>query len=262
MVGENYLDRAIATIDDLVRRLQTGEFSSAATASSVNGTVKAPPSDAAHRPEKAKKTALNRDSISEPASANKPAPAAASGPVEGAALFSKAHLVVARVLSAEAHPNSEKLYITRLDVGGGQVRQVVAGLRKYITTEELVNSLVVVVLNLKPAKLAGELSEGMILASSSPGRESSGEEGNAAVAVKPIRPSEDAAPGEALHLEGQTVEGSETTGHAKQLKGDHWRKIAASLTVSGEVATLDGIPLASRSGKVMAKGFPDGSTIS
>lgn len=66
--------------------------------------------------------------------------------------------------SVSDHPSgSEKLWLCKVDVGGGAERQVVAGLRQHISREELTGRLVALVLNLKPAKLAGELSEAMIM---------------------------------------------------------------------------------------------------
>ena len=67
---------------------------------------------------------------------------------------------MARVLSVDGSSiPSEKLYKLQLDVGGEETRQVVAGLKMFVPAEQLLNSLVVAVLNLKPAKLAGVVSE-------------------------------------------------------------------------------------------------------
>eukprot|EP00891_Asterochloris_glomerata_P005669 jgi/Astpho2/5669/Aster-02912 len=52
----------------------------------------------------------------------------------------------------------------QLDVGGNETRQVVAGLKMFVPAEQLRDSLVVAILNLKPAKLAGVMSEAMVLA--------------------------------------------------------------------------------------------------
>jgi len=168
-------------------------------------------------------------------------------------LLAKAHLAAARVISVIEHPNSDKLYITTLDIGNDQTRQVVAGLRKYIAAEDLQGSLVAVVLNLKAAKLGGELSEGMILASSEP-------EGVGEGRVKPLVPHASSAPGDQVRLQGHDA--PDPAGYPKTLKGDHWRKIVPSLTVIGGVACFDGKPLATSAGLVGAPSFPDKSTIS
>ncbi len=80
--------------------------------------------------------------------------------------FFKLDLRVGRVASAEAVPKSRKLIKIQLDTGGGQ-RQVLAGILGAYEPEALVGKTVVFIANLKPAKLAGLESNGMILAASS-----------------------------------------------------------------------------------------------
>ena len=77
--------------------------------------------------------------------------------------FRKIDLRVGKVLSAERVPGSEKLLKLTVDLGSEQ-RQVVAGVAKKYTPEDLVNKKVIVVANLKPAHLMGVESQGMILA--------------------------------------------------------------------------------------------------
>ena len=81
--------------------------------------------------------------------------------------FFKIELRVGRVVSAEAVPKSRKLIKIQLDTGDGE-RQVLAGLLGSYDPESLVGRTVVFVANLKPAKLAGLESNGMILAASGP----------------------------------------------------------------------------------------------
>jgi methionyl-tRNA synthetase len=79
--------------------------------------------------------------------------------------FKKIDLRVARVLSAERVPKSEKLLKLQIAVGTER-RQVVAGIAQHYTAEDLVGKTVIVVFNLQPAKLMGQESQGMILAAS------------------------------------------------------------------------------------------------
>ena len=81
--------------------------------------------------------------------------------------FFKIELRVGRVVAAEAVPKSRKLIKIQLDTGDGE-RQVLAGILGAYQPEELVGRTVVFVANLKPAKLAGLESNGMILAASGP----------------------------------------------------------------------------------------------
>lgn len=79
--------------------------------------------------------------------------------------FAKVELRVGQVTACEKHPNADKLLILQLDMGYEQ-RQVVSGIAKYYQPEEMVGKKVIVVANLKPVKLRGVMSQGMILAAS------------------------------------------------------------------------------------------------
>ena len=80
--------------------------------------------------------------------------------------FSKLDLRVATVTAAEVHPNADRLLRIQLDDGTGSPRQVCAGIKAWYEPESLVGRQVVIVANLAPRKLRGEMSEGMILAAS------------------------------------------------------------------------------------------------
>jgi methionyl-tRNA synthetase/methionyl-tRNA synthetase C-terminal region/beta chain len=79
--------------------------------------------------------------------------------------FSKLDLRVAKILSAEKVEKTDKLMKLEVEVSG-EVRTVVSGIAKHYTPEDLVNKSVVLVANLKPTKLRGIMSQGMILAAS------------------------------------------------------------------------------------------------
>jgi len=79
--------------------------------------------------------------------------------------FMKVDLRVAQVLAAEPVKKADKLLKLQLDLGYEQ-RQVVSGIAKFYTPEQLIGRKVICVTNLKPVKLRGELSQGMILAAS------------------------------------------------------------------------------------------------
>jgi len=80
--------------------------------------------------------------------------------------FSKIDLRVATVKACEAHPNADKLLKVTLDDGTEEGRQVCAGIKAWYEPESLVGRQVVIVANLEPRKLRGEISQGMILAAS------------------------------------------------------------------------------------------------
>jgi methionine--tRNA ligase beta chain len=101
--------------------------------------------------------------------------------------FKKLDLRVALVKSVVPHPNADKLYLVKLDVGPEGERQSCAGLRAFYQPEELVGKKVVIVFNLTPAKMRGEISETMMLA------------GTDGPVVAVLTPEKDLAPGSRIH---------------------------------------------------------------
>ncbi len=79
--------------------------------------------------------------------------------------FYKLDLRIARIVEAIEHPNADRLFLLKIDLGTEQ-RQLCAGLRGHYTAEQLVGKSIVVVANLAPRKVRGELSPGMLLAAS------------------------------------------------------------------------------------------------
>ncbi|OPJ55065.1 methionine--tRNA ligase [Alkalithermobacter paradoxus] len=77
--------------------------------------------------------------------------------------FDKAELRVGKILKAEKHPKADKLLVFEVELGS-EKRQIVSGIAKYYKPEELIGKSVIVVCNLKPVKLRGVESQGMILA--------------------------------------------------------------------------------------------------
>lgn len=78
--------------------------------------------------------------------------------------FMKTDLRVGRILEVNDHPNADKLYVIKVDLGEGEPRQIVAGMKKYYSKENMVGKRIIVVTNLQPVKLRGIESKGMLLA--------------------------------------------------------------------------------------------------
>src|SRR5262245_41039531 len=97
--------------------------------------------------------------------------------------FNKAVRKVGQVVECAAHTNANKLLVLKVDLGGGEVRQVVSGIKQWYAPEQLVGKSVILVANLAPAMLRGVESQGMVLAASS------GDQ------VILLSPEQDAAPG-------------------------------------------------------------------
>ena len=77
--------------------------------------------------------------------------------------FKKLDIRVARIKEAVDHPDAEKLYVLKIDLGGEE-RQIVAGIKPYIEKEALIGKEVVVIVNMEPRKIRGIESKGMLLA--------------------------------------------------------------------------------------------------
>jgi methionine--tRNA ligase beta chain len=82
--------------------------------------------------------------------------------------FAKLDLRVATVIECKPHANADKLLILQIELADGQRRQICAGLRTFYQPEQLVGKQIVVVANLAPRTMRGEISQGMLLAASDP----------------------------------------------------------------------------------------------
>ncbi len=105
---------------------------------------------------------------------------------EGVALitidqFFLTSLKIGTVIKAEEVPKSKKLLLLQVDLGDDDIRQVVSGIKEWYSAEELVGTQVCLVANLKPAKLMGLKSEGMVLAA---------KDGDGLVLMRPEKPKQ------------------------------------------------------------------------
>ena len=80
--------------------------------------------------------------------------------------FKKMELKIATIKDVQDHPDADRLYVLKVEIAEGQMKQVVAGIKKHYSKEELLDKQVVIVNNLEPAVLRGVESQGMILAAS------------------------------------------------------------------------------------------------
>ena len=71
-------------------------------------------------------------------------------------------LKTGKIVECKKHPKADKLLVSQVEIGG-ETRLIVSGVAAYYSPDDMVGQTVVVVTNLKPAKLRGEKSEGMIL---------------------------------------------------------------------------------------------------
>jgi len=96
--------------------------------------------------------------------------------------FFETSLKIGTVIEAKEVPKSKKLLILQVDIGSAKPKQILAGIKEFYSTKELLNTQVCVVANLKPTKLMGHLSEGMLLAA---------KDNNGLHLIRPDKPKED-----------------------------------------------------------------------
>ena len=148
------------------------------------------------------------------------------------------HLVVGEIKEVKDHPNAEKLYLLKVNFGSEE-RQIVSGLKDYFKPEELLNKKRVFCLNLKPAKLRGELSNGMILAAED-------EEGLALLDLEKTKP------GEEVKFEG-------LDNNVKEINFNDFKKV--KLVVKKGKVIYDNKTLHSNVEEVKVIGIKDGAVI-
>uniref|UniRef100_A0A1I8FUQ4 tRNA-binding domain-containing protein n=2 Tax=Macrostomum lignano TaxID=282301 RepID=A0A1I8FUQ4_9PLAT len=159
------------------------------SSASASATVAAPtPSAAAEKPKADSKAGSAATAATAAASNKKPGKAAGQAKDSGKPAESKKtagkeptaadggldvtrlDLRVGRIVSAEKHPDADALYVETVDVGEERPRTIVSGLAAHVPLPELQGRLAVFLLNLKPAKMRGISSEGMIMCASASGK--------------------------------------------------------------------------------------------
>lgn len=169
-------------------------------------------------------------------------------PPEEPTAFDLLDVRVGQIVEAWEHPNSTKLWVEKIDVGEAEPRQIASGLRAYYgSKEELEGRKVIVVCNLKAAKLGGVESNGMVLCASNGDKS----------AVAFVEPPQEAAPGARVLREGV---GPTEPATGNQMKKKKWmEKAAEGLRAVDTVATFDGVPLVVAGGKCVSPSIPAGT---
>jgi len=165
------------------------------------------------------------------------APAAAAAPAAAEVPpFAMLDVRVGKIVEAWEHPDSDKLWCEKIDVGEEEPRQIASGIRAYYETADLLEGRsVLVVCNLKPAKLGGVVSNGMVLCASSEDKSS----------VVFVEPPAEAPPGERVACEGMVAEPASAN---KVKKKKLLEGACADLKAIDHVATYRGVPLSTASG--------------
>jgi len=101
--------------------------------------------------------------------------------------WKRLQLRVGRILEVQRVPKTDKLYRLQVDVGADEPMQLVTSLVPYYSEEELAGKTIVVLVNLEPARFAGEVSEGMLLCAEK-------EDGSQCVLLTPEKPVDPGTP--------------------------------------------------------------------
>eukprot|EP00873_Tetraselmis_striata_P026722 jgi/Tetstr1/446986/TSEL_034444.t1 len=151
-----------------------------------------------------------------------------------------ADIRVGTITKVWRHPNAEALYCEEIDLGEDKPRQVVSGLVKFVPEAGMLNRRVVVVCNLKPAKMRDVMSYGMVLCAANSAHDQ----------VEPIAPPEGVPNGERITFEGYEGEPEEVLNPKKKV----WEKIAPDLvTDESGVAKYKGAAFMTSKGACTSK---------
>jgi len=82
--------------------------------------------------------------------------------------FAKVDLRVGTVVECKPHPKGTKLFVLQVELANGERRQICAGIRKFYEPDQLIGKQIIIVANLAPRELLGEMSHGMLLAAGDP----------------------------------------------------------------------------------------------
>jgi len=154
---------------------------------------------------------------------------------------------VGKIVKVWNHPSADKLFCEEIDVGedGGGLRQITSGLRDYYTLEEMQDRLVLVVCNLKAAKIVDFMSNGMVLAA-----KHTTEDGSSKAEL--ITPPDGSKIGERVYLEGMEEQG-EPYSSAQTKKKKTWNIVAADLKTGEDcIATWKGQSIRTSAGPCKA----------
>ncbi|XRB23126.1 methionine--tRNA ligase [Pseudoscourfieldia marina] len=198
------------------------------------------------QPEKSAGKKKNPTSPAAPASIKATAALAGNAPVD----ISRVMIKVGTIKEVGKHPDADALYVEKIDLGeDGGPRTVVSGLVKHYPLEEMQNRRVLVVCNLKPAKMRGVESQGMVLCAT-------GEDGK----VEFVEPPEGVPNGERVLFPGYTdVAGiADPESPFMHPKKKMWEAVQVDLAVSGGVATYKGVPFGTTGGACRPRSVPSG----
>ncbi|XP_006881216.1 PREDICTED: aminoacyl tRNA synthase complex-interacting multifunctional protein 1 [Elephantulus edwardii] len=155
---------------------------------------------------------------------------------------SRLDLRIGCIVTAKKHPDADSLYVEEIDVGETTPRTVVSGLVNHVPLEQMQNRMVILLCNLKPAKMRGVLSQAMVMCASSPEK------------VEILAPPNGSVPGDRITFDTFPGEPDKELNPKKKI----WEQIQPDLYTNAEcVATYKGVPF-----EVKGKGVCRAATMS
>ncbi|XP_037686334.1 aminoacyl tRNA synthase complex-interacting multifunctional protein 1 isoform X3 [Choloepus didactylus] len=140
---------------------------------------------------------------------------------------SRLDLRIGCIITARKHPDADSLYVEEVDVGETAPRTVVSGLVNHVPLEQMQNRMVILLCNLKPAKMRGVLSQAMVMCASSPEK------------VEILTPPNGSLPGDRITFDAFPGEADKELNPKKKI----WEQIQPDLYTNDEcVATYKGAP--------------------
>jgi len=162
---------------------------------------------------------------------------------------SRLDIRIGKIVEVSKHPDADALYVEKIDLGEEQPRTIVSGLVNFIPIEEMQNRMVVVLCNLKPAKMRGIESKGMVLCASVDDPKQ----------VEALIPPEGSVPGERVFVENYE---SGTPDDVLNPKKKVWEKLQVDLKTNSDcVAQWQGNNLLTKSGGVIRSKSMKGAPI-
>ncbi|XP_054447626.1 aminoacyl tRNA synthase complex-interacting multifunctional protein 1 isoform X2 [Pteronotus mesoamericanus] len=140
---------------------------------------------------------------------------------------SRLDLRIGCIMTAKKHPDADSLYVEEVDVGEAVPRTVVSGLVNHVPLDQMQNRMVILLCNLKPAKMRGVLSQAMVMCASSPEK------------VEILAPPNGSVPGDRITFDAFPGEPDKELNPKKKI----WEQIQPDLYTNDEcVATYKGVP--------------------
>jgi len=144
--------------------------------------------------------------------------------------ISRLQMKVGKIIKCEKHPDADALYLEEIECGEEKPRQVISGLVKFVPLEEMQNRMVVILCNLKPAKMRGILSEAMVMCASTADK------------VEILSPPEGAVPGDLVTVAGFEGEPDSIIKPSSKNKVSAFEQVAPDLKTNDALeATYKGV---------------------